>query len=47
MRIEKSSLILDDNGKPILVKEFAKNYPGINALNEVSAVVQVMNDILP
>jgi len=45
MRIEKSSLILEDNGKSIIVKEFAKNYPEINALNEVSAVVQVMNDI--
>lgn len=45
MRVEKSSLILDGNGKPILVKEFVKNYLGINALNEVSAVVQVMNDI--
>jgi len=45
MRIEKTNVVLDKDGKSMLLKEFAKNYPGINALNEVSTVVQVMNDI--
>jgi hypothetical protein len=45
MRIEKSSLMLDNDRKPIVVKEFAPNYSDVNALNNVSSVVQVMNDI--
>lgn len=46
MRIEKSNLILDDNGKSMIVEEFVKNYPSTeNTLNNYSVIVKVMNDI--
>lgn len=45
MRIDKSDIIIDENCKVVLVKDFAKKYTGINILNSPEKTVQVMNDI--
>ena len=45
MRIQKSSIILDGDYKNILVKDFAKNYTGVNNLYSPANVVKVMNDV--
>ena len=45
MRIQKSSIILDGNYKNVLVKDFAKNYSGVNDLQSPKNIVQVMNDV--
>lgn len=42
MRVEKFSLNLDGNDKPILVKEVGKNYPGLN-LNTPESVKSFIN----
>lgn len=45
MRIQKSSIVLDDNFKNVLVKDFAKNYVGVDNLQSPANIVQVMNDV--
>lgn len=45
MRIQKSSIVLDADYRNVLVKEFAKNYSGVDNLQSPSNIVQVMNDI--
>lgn len=45
MRIEKVGLILKDNGKSMITKEFAKNYSDTAMLDGADKIVQVMNDI--
>ena len=45
MRIQKSSIVLDDNYKNVLVKDFAKNYVGVDNLQSPANIVQVMNDV--
>lgn len=45
MRIQKSSIVLDDDFKNVLVKDFAKNYAGVDNLRSPSNIVQVMNDV--
>ena len=45
MRIQKSSIVLDDNYKNVLVKDFAKNYSGVDDLQSPENIVQVMNDV--
>ena len=45
MRIQKSSIVLDDNFKNVLVKDFAKNYVGLDNLQSPANIVQVMNDV--
>lgn len=45
MRIEKSNIILDDSYKPVLVKEFAKNYTEVDMMDTPEKIVQVMNDV--
>ena len=45
MRIQKSSIALDDNYKNILVKDFAKNYAGVDDLHSPVNIVRVMNDV--
>lgn len=45
MRIQKSSIVLDDNLKNVLVKDFAKNYVGVDNLQSPANIVQVMNDV--
>ncbi len=45
MRIQKSSIVLDDDFKNILVKDFAKNYAGVDNLQCPANIVQVMNDV--
>ncbi len=45
MRIQKSSVIMDSNHQNILVKDFAKNYSGVDSLHQPENIVKVMNDI--
>lgn len=45
MRIQKSNIILDCDYKNILVKDFSKNYTGVNNLYSPVNVVKVMNDV--
>lgn len=45
MRIQKFGIILDDNYKNVLVKDFAKNYSGVDNLRSPENIVQVMNDV--
>ena len=45
MRIQKSSIVLDDNYRNVLVKDFAKNYTGVDNLQCPEKIVQVMNDV--
>ena len=45
MRIQKSSIVLDDNYKNVLVKDFAKNYSGVDDLQSPENIVKVMNDV--
>ena len=45
MKIQKSSIVLDDNFKNVLVKDFAKNYVGVDNLQSPANIVQVMNDV--
>ena len=45
MRIQKSSIVLDDNYKNVLVKDFAKNYSAVDDLQSPENIVQVMNDV--
>lgn len=45
MRIQKSSIVLDDNYRNVLVKDFAKNYTGVDNLQSPEKIVQVMNDV--
>ena len=45
MRIQKSSIVLDDDFKNVLVKDFAKNYAGVDNLRSPSNIVQVMTDV--
>ena len=45
MKILKSNIVLDDNYKNILVKDFARNYAGVDNLQSPANIVQVMNDI--
>ena len=45
MRIQKSSIVLDDDYKNVLVKDFAKNYVGVDNLQSPANIVQVMNDV--
>lgn len=45
MRIQKSSIVLDGNYKNVLVKDFAKNYSGVDDLQSPENIVKVMNDV--
>ena len=45
MIIQKSSIVLDDNYKNVLVKDFAKNYSAVDDLQSPENIVQVMNDV--
>lgn len=45
MRIQKSSIVLDDNYKNVLVKDFAKNYSAVDDLKSPENIVKVMNDV--
>lgn len=45
MRIQKSSIVLDGSYKNVLVKDFAKNYSGVDDLQSPENIVQVMNDV--
>lgn len=45
MRIQKSSLIMDSNHQNILVKDFARNYSGVDSLHQPENIVKVMNDV--
>lgn len=45
MRIQKSSIVLDDDYRNVLVKDFAKNYAGVDNLQSPTNIVQVMKDV--
>lgn len=45
MRIVKSKMMLDEEYKNILVKEFSTNYQGVNKLVVPADIVQVMMDV--
>ena len=45
MRIHKFSIVLDNDYKNILVKDFTKNYTGVDNLQNPSNIVKVMNDV--
>ena len=45
MRIQQSSVVLDNDYKNILVKGFAKNYTGVENLQSPENIVQVMRDV--
>ena len=45
MRIEKSHVIMDENDKMILVKDFAKNYTVMDTMDNPEKIVRVMNDV--
>lgn len=41
MRIQTSSLIMDSNHQNILVKDFARNYSGVDSLHQPENIVKV------
>lgn len=45
MRIQQSSIVLDTDYRNIMVKDFAKNYTGVDRLDRPENIVQVMNDV--
>lgn len=45
MRIQQSSVLLDTDYQNVLVKDFAKNYTGVDRLDRPENIVQVMNDV--
>lgn len=45
MRIQQSSVLLDTDYKNILVKDFSRNYTGVDKLDKPENVVQIMNDV--
>lgn len=45
MKIQQSSIVLDDDYKNILVKDFAKYYSGVENLKTAENIVKVMDDV--
>ena len=45
MRIQKSNIILDDDFKPLIVKESAINYKELDNLDDSDKIVKVMNEV--
>lgn len=45
MRVVKSKIMLDDDYKNVVVKEFAHNYKGVDSLTTAKEIVKVMEDV--
>lgn len=45
MRIEKSKLVLDGQYRNVLVKEYSRNYPGLDKLANPADIAQVMDAV--
>ena len=45
MRVIKSKVMLDDDYKNVIVKEFAHNYTGVDSLTTPREIVKVMEDV--
>lgn len=45
MRIQQYQMVLGEDGRNMLVKEDGKNYPAMNRLDNVEAIVKLMRDI--
>ncbi len=45
MRVHQYSVALDEGGKSILVKDFARNYAGLDRLNNPGKVAKLMRDM--